>query len=64
MLKIFAPKNVKFQLTEHADYNTEVVVNLPKNVNGYYYSINKQFIKTNSSNRRIYLELLNSSFII
>ena len=64
ILKIFVPKNLKIQLAEYTEYDTGIVVNLPKNVNvnRYYCSIDKQFIKINSGNKRIYLGLLNSSF--
>ena len=57
-LKIFAPKNLKFQPAEYTEYDRGIVVNLPKNVK----SINKQLIKINAGNKRIYLELLSSSF--
>ena len=62
MLKIFAPKNLQFQPTHYTEYNTGSVVNLPKNINEYYCSINKQFIKIDSGNLHIYLGLLNSFF--
>lgn len=58
ILKMFAPKNLKFQPAEYTKYDTGIVVNLPKNVK----SINKKLIKINSGNKRIYLELLSSSF--
>ena len=32
--KVFVPKNFKFQPAEHTEYDTGIVVNLPKNVNG------------------------------
>ena len=62
ILKMFAPKNLKFQPAEYTKYDTGIVVNLPKNVKRCYCSINKQFIKVSSGNKCIYLGLLNNYF--
>ena len=64
LLKIFERKNLKFQPAECTEYDTGIDVNLPKNVNGYYCSIDKQFIKINSGNKRIYLGLLQKNLLL
>ena len=62
LLKIFVRKNLKFQLAECTEYDTGIDVTLPKNINRYYCSIDKQFIKINSGKKCIYLGLFNSFF--
>ena len=58
ILKTFAPKNFKFQLTEYTECHTGIVVNLPRNINRYYCSIAKQFIKINPTTNLYTLECL------
>ena len=43
VLKMFAPRTLKFKLAGYTEFDTGIIVNLPTNINRYYISVDIKF---------------------
>ena len=62
-LKLFAPKKLIFEAPKYTRIDTDLEVNIPKNTNAFYCSLDRDFTKIDEEKHRIYLGLLNKLFI-
>ena len=62
-LHLFAPKKIIFKAVEYTRIDTCIETNIPKNTGASYCSLNRDFTQADKGKSRIYLGLLNKSFI-
>ena len=63
VLKLFAPKKLIFKSAEYTRIDTGLEVNIPKNTNAFYCSLDKDFTEVDEGKHRIYLGLSSKSLI-
>ena len=61
-LKLFAPKKLIFKAAEYTRIDTGIEINIPKNTDAFYCSLDRHFTEAAEAKNRIYLRLLNKSF--